>query len=97
MVKVLNRFIISIDPVKLIGLSSLRRVTMTISHLSSELMKAIKYIEYDSSFGDKEKQQAEELKVTCNLNDAACKLKSRTTNRQRSCAQRLGYEIFYSS
>jgi hypothetical protein len=59
--------------------------------------QAIKYIEYDSSFGDKEKQQAEELKVTCNLNDAACKLKSRTTNRQRSCAQRLGYEIFYSS
>ncbi|PON33449.1 Peptidyl-prolyl cis-trans isomerase, FKBP-type [Parasponia andersonii] len=37
--------------------------------------KAVKFIEYDSSFGDEEKQQAKVLKITCNLNSAACKLK----------------------
>ncbi|XP_045821284.1 70 kDa peptidyl-prolyl isomerase-like [Trifolium pratense] len=42
---------------------------------SKRYEKAIKYIEYDSAFGDKEKQQAKALKITCNLNDAACKLK----------------------
>ncbi|KAM5569720.1 hypothetical protein ABKV19_016967 [Rosa sericea] len=36
---------------------------------------AMRYIEYDSSFSDEEKQQAKVLKITCNLNDAACKLK----------------------
>ncbi|XP_027343267.1 70 kDa peptidyl-prolyl isomerase-like [Abrus precatorius] len=37
--------------------------------------KAIKFIEYDSSFNDEEKQQTKALKITCNLNNAACKLK----------------------
>ncbi|KAA8521787.1 hypothetical protein F0562_012460 [Nyssa sinensis] len=36
---------------------------------------ATKYIEYDTSFGEEEKTQAKALKVTCNLNDAAWKLK----------------------
>ncbi|PQM34580.1 70 kDa peptidyl-prolyl isomerase [Prunus yedoensis var. nudiflora] len=36
---------------------------------------AVKFIEYDSAFGDEEKQQSKMLKITCNLNDAACKLK----------------------
>lgn len=38
-------------------------------------MQAVKYIEYDTSFGEEEKKAAKALKVTCNLNDAACKLK----------------------
>ncbi|KAL2506376.1 Peptidyl-prolyl cis-trans isomerase FKBP62 [Abeliophyllum distichum] len=37
--------------------------------------KAVKLIEYDSSFSEDEKQQAKVLKVACNLNNAACKLK----------------------
>ncbi|KAE8722570.1 Peptidyl-prolyl cis-trans isomerase FKBP62 [Hibiscus syriacus] len=37
--------------------------------------KAVKLIEYDSSFSDEEKKQTKLLKVTCNLNNAACKLK----------------------
>lgn len=37
--------------------------------------QAVKYIEYDSSFSEEEKKQAKALKVACNLNDAACKLK----------------------
>ncbi|XWS09254.1 hypothetical protein CRYUN_Cryun40dG0070200 [Craigia yunnanensis] len=42
---------------------------------SKRYEKAVKFIEYDSSFSDEEKQQTNLLKVTCNLNNAACKLK----------------------
>ncbi|CAN6688487.1 unnamed protein product [Malus baccata var. baccata] len=42
---------------------------------SKRYEKAVKYIDYDTSFGEEEKKQAKVLKVACNLNDAACKLK----------------------
>ncbi|OMO78130.1 hypothetical protein CCACVL1_14645 [Corchorus capsularis] len=42
---------------------------------SKRYEKAVKYIEYDSSFGEEEKKKAKALKVACNLNNAACKLK----------------------
>ncbi|GLJ26794.1 hypothetical protein SUGI_0522750 [Cryptomeria japonica] len=42
---------------------------------SKKYEKAAKYIEYDSSFTEEEKKQSKPLKVTCNLNNAACKLK----------------------
>ncbi|KAL5550469.1 hypothetical protein UlMin_000645 [Ulmus minor] len=42
---------------------------------SKRYEKAARYIEYDSSFSDEEKQQAKVLKVSCNLNNTACKLK----------------------
>ncbi|KAI4365764.1 hypothetical protein MLD38_021722 [Melastoma candidum] len=42
---------------------------------SKRYEKAVKLIEYDSSFSEDEKRQAKALKVACNLNDAACKLK----------------------
>ncbi|XWS35213.1 hypothetical protein CRYUN_Cryun21dG0106800 [Craigia yunnanensis] len=42
---------------------------------SKRYEKAVKFIEYDSFFSDEEKQQTKLLKVTCNLNNAACKLK----------------------
>ena len=35
----------------------------------------MKYIEYDTAFAEEEKKQAKALKVACNLNDAASKLK----------------------
>lgn len=38
-------------------------------------MQAIRVIDRDSSFSDEEKKQAKALKITCNLNNAACKLK----------------------
>lgn len=38
-------------------------------------VQAVSFIEYESSFSDDEKQQAKLLKVTSNLNNAACKLK----------------------
>ncbi|GMN59707.1 hypothetical protein TIFTF001_028801 [Ficus carica] len=42
---------------------------------SKRYEKAVRFIEYDSSFSDEEKQQAKVLKSACNLNNAACKLK----------------------
>ncbi|XP_057421593.1 70 kDa peptidyl-prolyl isomerase-like [Lotus japonicus] len=42
---------------------------------SKRYEKAMKFVEYDTSFSDEEKQQSKTLKITCNLNDAACKLK----------------------
>ncbi|XP_028240078.1 peptidyl-prolyl cis-trans isomerase FKBP62 [Glycine soja] len=42
---------------------------------SKRYEKVVKYIEYDSLFGEEEKKQAKTLKVSCNLNNAACKLK----------------------
>ncbi|KAJ1427909.1 Tetratricopeptide-like helical domain superfamily [Sesbania bispinosa] len=42
---------------------------------SKRYEKAIKFIEYDSSFSEEEKKSAKALKVACNLNNAACKLK----------------------
>ncbi|XP_021669185.2 peptidyl-prolyl cis-trans isomerase FKBP62 [Hevea brasiliensis] len=37
--------------------------------------KAVNFIEYDSSFSEEEKQQTRALKITCKLNNVACKLK----------------------
>lgn len=39
------------------------------------VLQAAKLIEYDTSFSEEEKKQSKALKVTCNLNNAACKLK----------------------
>ena len=38
-------------------------------------MQAAKFIEYDTNFSEEEKKQSKALKITCNLNNAACKLK----------------------
>lgn len=43
--------------------------------IERHFLQAVKYIEYDTSFGEEEKKQAKALKVACNLNNAACKLK----------------------
>uniref|UniRef100_A0A803KQ58 peptidylprolyl isomerase n=1 Tax=Chenopodium quinoa TaxID=63459 RepID=A0A803KQ58_CHEQI len=37
--------------------------------------KAVKFVEYDNAFSDDEKKLTKVLKVSCNLNNAACKLK----------------------
>ncbi|GAB2233225.1 hypothetical protein Droror1_Dr00002444, partial [Drosera rotundifolia] len=42
---------------------------------SKRYEKGAKYIEYDTYFSDEEKKQSQALKITCNLNNAACKLK----------------------
>ncbi|KAF3323706.1 peptidyl-prolyl isomerase-like isoform X1 [Carex littledalei] len=44
---------------------------------SKRYEKAAKYIEHDSSFSDEEKKQSKALKISCKLNNAACKLKLR--------------------
>ncbi|KAJ1404534.1 Tetratricopeptide-like helical domain superfamily [Sesbania bispinosa] len=42
---------------------------------SNKYEKAVKYIEFDHSFSDDEKRHANSLRLSCNLNKAACKLK----------------------
>lgn len=42
---------------------------------SKKYEKAVKYIEFDHSFNEDEKSQANTLRLSCNLNNAACKLK----------------------
>lgn len=55
--------------------------------------KAVKYIEYDSSFSEEEKKQAKTLKVASNLNNAACKLKLKEYNdAERLCTKVLDLE-----
>eukprot|EP00268_Persea_americana_P006182 TRINITY_DN12201_c0_g1_i7.p1 TRINITY_DN12201_c0_g1~~TRINITY_DN12201_c0_g1_i7.p1 ORF type:complete len:131 (+),score=41.21 TRINITY_DN12201_c0_g1_i7:146-538(+) len=38
-------------------------------------MQAARYVEYDHSFSDEEITKANALKISCNLNNAACKFK----------------------
>uniref|UniRef100_A0A1J3IJK5 peptidylprolyl isomerase n=1 Tax=Noccaea caerulescens TaxID=107243 RepID=A0A1J3IJK5_NOCCA len=42
---------------------------------SKRYERGVKYVEYDSTFDEEEKKKAKALKVACNLNNAACKLK----------------------
>lgn len=42
---------------------------------SKRYERGVKFIEYDSSFDEEDKKKAKALKVACNLNNAACKLK----------------------
>ncbi|XP_071701193.1 peptidyl-prolyl cis-trans isomerase FKBP62-like [Rutidosis leptorrhynchoides] len=55
--------------------------------------KAVKYIEYDTNFSEEEKKQTKALKVSCNLNDAACKLKLKDYKQaQKLCTKVLELE-----
>ncbi|OQU84951.1 hypothetical protein SORBI_3004G147800 [Sorghum bicolor] len=42
---------------------------------SKRYEKALSFIEYDSSFSEEEKQLSKPLKISCKLNNAACKLR----------------------
>ncbi|XP_022991333.1 peptidyl-prolyl cis-trans isomerase FKBP62-like [Cucurbita maxima] len=60
---------------------------------SKRYEKAVKFIEYDSSFSEDEKKQAKALKVACNLNNAACKLKLKLYNEaEKLCTKVLELE-----
>eukprot|EP00899_Mesostigma_viride_P014709 jgi/Mesvir1/23239/Mv09241-RA.1 len=55
--------------------------------------KAVRYIEMDHSFSDEEKANAKKLKVTCYLNDAACKLKlAQWPEAARLCGKAINLE-----
>lgn len=58
------------------------------------LTQAAKYIEYDSAFGEEEKKQAKALKVTCNLNNAACKLKLKDYKQAEKLCTKVEILIF---
>ncbi|KAM1265581.1 hypothetical protein ACFX2J_035250 [Malus domestica] len=60
---------------------------------SKRYEKAVKYIDYDSSFSEEAKKQAKVLKVACNLNDAACKLKLKDYKQaEKLCSKVLELE-----
>ncbi|XP_010482107.1 PREDICTED: peptidyl-prolyl cis-trans isomerase FKBP65 [Camelina sativa] len=42
---------------------------------SKRYERGVRYIEYDSAFDEEDKKKAKALKIACNLNNAACKLK----------------------
>ncbi|KAL5546869.1 hypothetical protein UlMin_006556 [Ulmus minor] len=50
-----------------------------------------KFIEYDTSFSEEEKNQAKALKVACNLHNATCKLKLEDYKQLKNCVLRLAY------
>lgn len=51
----------------------------------------MKYIDYDSAFEEEDKKQSKALKVACNLNNAACKLKLRDYKE----AEKLCTKVIY--
>ncbi|KAI3968091.1 hypothetical protein MKX01_015611 [Papaver californicum] len=60
---------------------------------SKRYEKAAKFIEYDSPFSEEEKKQAKTLKVSCNLNNAACKLKLKSYKEaEKLCTKVLEVE-----
>jgi FK506-binding protein 4/5 len=61
-------------------------------------MQAAKYIEYDNAFSEDEKIQTKALKFTCNLNNAACKLKLKEYREAaKLCSKVNGHELIHSS
>ncbi|RZC62049.1 hypothetical protein C5167_023825 [Papaver somniferum] len=60
---------------------------------SKRYEKAAKFIEYDSPFSEEEKREAKTLKVSCNLNNAACKLKLKSYKEaEKLCTKVLEIE-----
>ncbi|CAJ2671797.1 unnamed protein product [Trifolium pratense] len=60
------------------------------SRASKKYEKAVKYIEFDHTFSEDEKLHANTLRLSCNLNNAACKLKlEEYTEAARLCTKVL--------
>ena len=57
------------------------------------IKQAAKYIEYDSSFSEEEKKQSKALKISCKLNNAACKLKLKEYRE----AEKLCTKVWYTN
>jgi len=60
-------------------------------HILSPVEQAVKLIEYDSSFDDAQKKEAKALKISCNLNMAACKLKLKDYGEVVKLTTKVGY------
>lgn len=65
--------------------------------LGRVFLQAVKFIEYDSSFSEEEKKQAKALKVACNLNNAACKLKLKMYNEAEKLCTKVGESEMHGS
>lgn len=65
------------------------------SWLSTPL-QAVKLIEYDSQFSEEEKRASKTLKISCNLNEAACKLKlGNFSEAQKLCSKVGGNKVCF--
>lgn len=53
-------------------------------------------VEFDSGFNDEQKKRAKVLKVTCNLNNAACKLKLKDNKEAVKLATKVSKCVVYS-
>ena len=60
-------------------------------HILCSVEQAVKLIEYDSSFDEAQKKQAKALKISCNLNMAACKLKLKDYGEVVKLTTKVGY------
>ena len=56
--------------------------------------QAAKFIGYDSLLHEEEKQQSKVLKVSCNLNNAACKLKLKDCKEAKKLCTKVLLESF---
>jgi len=66
--------------------------------LCSALCQALSFVEYDSSFSEEEKQLSKPLKISCKLNNAACKLKLKDYKEAKElCTEVLCIETKTSS
>lgn len=62
------------------------------------LYQALNFIEYDSSFSEEEKQLSKPLKVSCKLNNAACKLKLKDYKEAKElCTEVLWIKTWWPS
>ncbi|KAL2319318.1 hypothetical protein Fmac_028287 [Flemingia macrophylla] len=61
--------------------------------VTETLSQAVKFIEYDTPFSEEEKKSSKALKVACNLNNAACKLKLKDYKQaEKLCTKVLDLE-----
>ncbi|XP_058076364.1 70 kDa peptidyl-prolyl isomerase-like [Magnolia sinica] len=67
---------------------------------SKRYEKAAKFIEYDNTFSEEEKKKSKVQKVTCNLNNAACKPKLKDYKEvEKLCLKTSSFEfqlMFYN-
>lgn len=64
--------------------------------LLTYLMQATNYVEFDHSFTDDEKRLAQALRFSCQLNNAACKLKMDECLEASKLCTKVQHSILFS-
>lgn len=58
--------------------------------------QAVKFVEYDSTFSEEEQRQTKLLKLSSNLNNAACKLKLKDYKQAEKLCSKVCMFVIYS-